>query len=224
MSFTTHIDTPPSDIDKRSGALIRPVAGGKRGRKRPNVFYNDRGFPDQSDDYDYLLHGVDGGRVIRKRKFPAPPLDDIDPAFRCDFIEELHGPKLDAELDLSHLPFEIKSQLCSLITQCWSVFADIGLFVPVKDYECVIDTGSARPISVKKINYGPHETPVMRKCIAALQKVGQISQVFYGRWLFKALLAPKPHQAFRCIQELKHNIIRDSVPNWVGSFDVLDYF
>lgn len=34
----------------------------------------------------------------------------------------------------------------------------------------------------------------MRKCIAALQKLGQISQVHGGRWMFKALLAPKPHQ------------------------------
>ena len=74
------------------------------------------------------------------------------------------------------------------------MFADKGLFVPVKDYECVINTGSARPISVKNINYGTHETPVMRKCIVALQKVGQISHIFDGRWLFKALLVPKPHQ------------------------------
>ena len=74
------------------------------------------------------------------------------------------------------------------------MFADKGLFVPVKDYKCIIDTGSACPISVKKINYGPHETPVMRKCIAALSKLGQISQVFDGLWMFKALLAPNPHQ------------------------------
>ncbi len=34
----------------------------------------------------------------------------------------------------------------------------------------------------------------MRKCIAALAKVGQIVQIHDGRWLFKALLAAKPHQ------------------------------
>jgi hypothetical protein len=35
----------------------------------------------------------------------------------------------------------------------------------------------------------------MRKCIAALAKVlGQIIQIHDGRWLFKALLAAKPHQ------------------------------
>jgi hypothetical protein len=30
--------------------------------------------------------------------------------------------------------------------------------------------------------------------MAALEKVGQISQIYDGQWLFKALLAPKPHQ------------------------------
>ena len=129
-SATTNIGTPPPDIIKRSGAPIHHVAGGKRGHKRPNVFYNDRGFPDQSDDYEYLLYGVDEGRVVRKRKFPAPPLDQIDPTFQCDFIEELHGPKLDAELDLSHLPVKIKSQVYNLFTQYWSVFADKGIFSP----------------------------------------------------------------------------------------------
>ncbi len=42
--------------------------------------------------------------------------------------------------------------------------------------------------------YGPKETPIMRKAIAALKKVGHIHQNTDGRWLFKALLAPKPHQ------------------------------
>jgi hypothetical protein len=34
----------------------------------------------------------------------------------------------------------------------------------------------------------------MRKCISALAKVGHICQVTDGGWLFKALLAAKPHQ------------------------------
>jgi hypothetical protein len=34
----------------------------------------------------------------------------------------------------------------------------------------------------------------MRKCIAALAKVGPIVQIHDGCWLFKALLAAKPHQ------------------------------
>jgi hypothetical protein len=34
----------------------------------------------------------------------------------------------------------------------------------------------------------------MRNPITALEKVGHIQQIHNGRWLFKALLAPKPHQ------------------------------
>jgi hypothetical protein len=58
----------------------------------------------------------------------------------------------------------------------------------------VINTGTTRPIAVKKILYGERESVIMRKCIAALTKVGHIRQITDGSWLFKALLAPKPHQ------------------------------
>jgi hypothetical protein len=47
---------------------------------------------------------------------------------------------------------------------------------------------------MKKILYGECETVIMRQCIAALAKVGHIEQITDGQWLFKALLAPKPHQ------------------------------
>ena len=63
----------------------------------------------------------------------------------------------------------------------------------MKLYECVIDTGSTRPIAIEKIHYGDNETAIMQKCIAALAKVGLICQIHNGKWLFKALLAPKPH-------------------------------
>ena len=64
----------------------------------------------------------------------------------------------------------------------------------MKNYRCIIDTGTAQPISVSEINYGPRETPIMVKCIAALSKLDQIEQIHHGPWMFKALLAPKPHQ------------------------------
>jgi hypothetical protein len=74
------------------------------------------------------------------------------------------------------------------------VFDEKGVFVPVKNYECVIDTESARPIAVKNILYSKLEIKYMRKCIAALAKVGHIQQITDGSCLFKALLALKPHQ------------------------------
>jgi hypothetical protein len=97
-------------------------------------------------------------------------------------------------MDLSHLPPHVQQQIYRLLQKYWSVFDNKGQFIPVKDYQCVIDTSSTRPIAVKKIHYGPCETPIMRRCIAALAKVGHICQIHDGKWLFKALLAPKPHQ------------------------------
>jgi hypothetical protein len=89
-------------------------------------------------------------------------------------VEELHGKKLRSELDLSHLDNHVRSLVYCLIQKYWSVFDDEGQFLPVKDYSCEIDTGTARPIAFKKIHYGPPEMPIMHKCIAALAKLGHI--------------------------------------------------
>ncbi len=98
------------------------------------------------------------------------------------------------DLDLSHLEPHVRKQVYDLVKKYWSVFDKNGVFVPVKNYECVIDIGDSPPIAVKRILYGPKETPIMCKAIAALEKVGQIHQITDGCWLFKALLALKPHQ------------------------------
>ena len=162
--------------------------------KPQNVFIDDRGFPDPSAEYDDLIASVDGGSILRKLKHPTPLLDVIDPSFNVQFDESTHGEYLHKNLDLSHLDQRTQDALTSLIKRYWAVFDESTYFVPVKHYECVIDTGTARPITVKKINYGPREIPKMRACIAALEKVSHIEQTHDGQWLFKCLLAPKPHQ------------------------------
>jgi hypothetical protein len=164
---------------------IRVAAKGKNGKKRKNVFFDDRGFPDQSDEFDYLLHQTGGVKIFCKR---------LHPKFHFPFDEAKHGEKLRKELKTDHLPANVQKKLINRIKKYWTIFDERGLFVPVRDYECVIDTGLARPISVSNINYGPRKTPIMQKCIAALEKLGQIEQTHSGQWLFKALLAPKPHQ------------------------------
>ncbi len=142
-----------------------------------------------------MLHSIDGGPVFRKLLHPAPDLNGpVDPAFLSVFNPDIHESQLREDLDLSHLPEDIQDKVYSLIREFWSVFDSKGVTVPVKSYECVIDTGSARPIAIKKINYGDHESNIMRKAIATLAKVGHIRQIHDGEWLFKALLVPKPHQ------------------------------
>ena len=88
------------------------------------------------------------------------------------------------------------------------MFDERGIFTPVWYYQCVIGTGNASPIAIKKILYGPREIPIMRKSIAALEKVGQIRQIHDGQWLFKALLTPKPHQEHVCnIEDLSGGFV-----------------
>jgi hypothetical protein len=86
------------------------------------------------------------------------------------------------------------AKLAALIKQYWCVFDDRSNFVPVHNYQCVINTGNATPITVKKMHYCPREIPIMRRSIIALEKVGHISQIHNGQWLFKTLLTPRPHQ------------------------------
>ena len=179
---------------RNNGEPIHVAPKGKKGKKRENVFFDDRGFPDVSEEFDYLLHRTGGGKVIWKRLHPSPRLEEVDEKFNIKYDEVKRREKLRKELQIDHLTKEQQEQLTDLIKKYWAVFDDSGLFVPVKDYECGIDMGSAKPICVKNINYGPRETPIMNKCIAALEKLDHISQTHKGQWLFKALLAPKPHQ------------------------------
>jgi hypothetical protein len=165
------------------------------GHRHPNVFYDDRGFPDQSHDlFDVVLHSIDGGTILCKCKHPALALDDIDPVFQSTYDETKHGAKLCSKLNLVHLDKPTQDLVYQLFQKYWSVFDDKCQFVPIKDYSCVIDTGSTQPISVKKIHCDPRGSPIMQKCIAFLAKLGHIRQVHDGEWLLKALLAPKPHQ------------------------------
>jgi hypothetical protein len=148
--------------------------------KLKNVFYDDRGFPNQSNEFDHLLHNIDGGVILRKKKHPQPPLDFDDPTFNYKFDESIHAEKIKSKLLLDHLSSANAAAVLALIKRYWTVFNDRGTFTPIQFYECVIDTGTAAPISIKKINYGTWETPIMRKCIAALAKVGQIVQIHDG--------------------------------------------
>ena len=99
-------------------------------------------------------------------------------------------PNTESRCDMT----QVRDRVYNLIKKHWPVFDTNGVFVPVKNYECVINTGDSPSITIKKILYGPKETPIMWKAIAALEKIGQIHQITDGCWLFKALLAPKPHQ------------------------------
>jgi hypothetical protein len=71
-------------------------------KKSWNVFYDNCGFLDKLDAYSHLLHNIEGGIVLWKKKYGTPTLDKDDPVFNYVYYEAKHGKHL-KELDLSHL-------------------------------------------------------------------------------------------------------------------------
>jgi hypothetical protein len=161
------LDTPSSSpicVDKTKGQ-----------RKVKNVFVDDCGFLDVSDEFDTLLHNINGGPVLRKLKHPPPDPDGlVNPLFLFEYDTVHHGKQFCKHLNLSHLDQALHNWIYVLVIKYWSVFDKCNVFILVCNYECVIDTGNAAPISVKKIYYGPTEIQIMRWAIAALQKAGHI--------------------------------------------------
>jgi hypothetical protein len=95
-----------------------------------------------------------------------------------------------AKTYLSHLNTALQECIYALTKKYLPVFDICGVFVLVKNYKCVVDTGNAPLIAVKKIHVGPKELPIMCQAISALKKVGHICKIHNGWWLFKAILAP----------------------------------
>ena len=131
FSISCRLPTPPDTFQPPVFSTLptaEPIRVATRvcGAKRKNVFYDDHGFPDQSHDFDVLLHNTDGGTVLHKGKHPAPALDDIDRHFVSTYCKATHGARLWTELDLSHLDCTVRNQVYPLIQHYWSVFDDKG--------------------------------------------------------------------------------------------------
>ena len=85
-------------------APIRVSPKPKRRKRLNNVFLDDRGFQDVSDDYDHVLHNIDGGPILRKLRHPKPDLTaSMDPLYYSPFIPGKHEAILKRDMDLSHL-------------------------------------------------------------------------------------------------------------------------
>ncbi len=109
------------------------------------MFFDDQGFPDDSDEYNKLLHNINGGVIQQKKKFPTPPIDVVDPVFNWEYSDELHGDKLWTDLDVSHLSPEHVAALLNVIKKYWCVFDKRGTFTPVRNYEWIIDSVQVQP-------------------------------------------------------------------------------
>ncbi len=90
----------------------------KHCRRLQNVFLDDRGFPDQSDDYNHVLHGMDGGPILRKLWHPQPDLDaPLDPFYYLPFIAKKHEALMRKDMDLSHLDPTLQEKIYTIIVK-----------------------------------------------------------------------------------------------------------
>ncbi len=96
-------------------SLIRVTPKQKSHRKSQNVFYDNCGFPNQSDEFEHLLKNIEGGVILRKKKHPQPPLDVDNPTFNYKFDEALHAAKIKSELLLDHLSPANAAKVVALI-------------------------------------------------------------------------------------------------------------
>jgi hypothetical protein len=164
-------------------------------KKRPNIFKEGPSeIPDPMSDFQFLHQQKVGNTIKRSTKLPREE-NDLDPQFQLKFDESKHGDELRKNLCLDPtIPREIKNELINIIKEYWSCFCEEKVTVPIRDYECVIDTGTAKPIHVRNMRYGPNETPVMEKAIDSLLSLDQIEPITDGEWMSRAVIAPKPHQ------------------------------
>ena len=88
-----------------------------------------------------------GNKIIRKRLHPAPRLNNIYPKLNMPYVEAEHSKLLLKDLKIHHLPIAAQTKLHALIIKYFPVFNLNSLFIPVKDYQCFIDAGDARPTS-----------------------------------------------------------------------------
>ncbi len=101
-----------SSSDPTAGSPpIFPADKPKQCRRISKVFINDRGFPEESDDYNNLLHNIEGGPILRKLKHPPPLLDEGNLKFYRAYDESKYGEQLQQDLDLSHLDPDVQEKI-----------------------------------------------------------------------------------------------------------------
>ena len=122
-------ELPPQPVTPPPGDIICVAPKGKGGRRRIEIVFPDnRGYPDQTDNHDNLLHNIDSSPVLRKLRHPPLPIGEVDPSFDFPFDEALHGARLRQQLNLSHLNNALQARLYALVQQYWSVFDKRGVW------------------------------------------------------------------------------------------------
>jgi hypothetical protein len=153
------LSTAPIRVEKR-----------RRRKHKANAYVDDRGHPDWQADWDWLEE-PHYGQILCKRRRQHDLRDTVDPSFDVQYDEAKHGAYLRETLHLDHLPLDRQTQVTNLVKKFWGVFRPEGMSIPVLDYECNIDTGTAAPVRCKRTNYGPQESKIMQPMIDKLEQL-----------------------------------------------------
>jgi hypothetical protein len=73
-SIPPHNDPPPIFTAADPTAKPIRVAPRTQGKKHPNVFYDNHGFPDQSKEFDVILYNISGGCILQSVNTQPLPL------------------------------------------------------------------------------------------------------------------------------------------------------
>jgi hypothetical protein len=185
-------------------------------KKKPNLF-RDINLPDELEGFDFLFEKTSGKVVSRSSKTMLGP-NNIHPAFKLKFDDKLHGTEFRKRLKFHpDANKEGVQRITELVKEYWCCFCKANVPIPIKDYECHIDTGTAKPTVAKGIRFGFHERPIMQDAIDALLQKDQIVPDTTSEWLSKPVLAPKPHQ-----EEITGDKIDDFVWRFCISFIALN--
>ena len=208
--LTTDDNIKPIEVKRKLDLQPVTLQKGKEytKRKKPNLF-REINLPDELDGFDFLFQKTKG-KVISKSSKKVISSNDISPEFQLKYNENLHGKELKSRLKFHSDTDPIgKHRITELIKAYWCCFCKANVQIPIRNYECHIDTGKSKPTVAKNIRFGMHERPIMQSAIDALLEKNQIAPDTESEWLSKPVLAPKPHQ---------ENITGDKIDEFIWRF------
>jgi hypothetical protein len=191
---------PKNDIPTPALIWVAPKPITRHQKKARNAFYDDCGLPNQLDTYNHLLHNIDGRVILGKKHFDTLALNEDNAVINYEFSEAADGNWLKTKLDLSHLTPKSSSLWPSDVDVCLMIAVNLSWFV-TSNASSTLEVQFRLLWRKNIIRLEPQEITIMRKSIAALERMGQIHQIHNGQWLDKDMLAPKPHQ--EVIQNIK---------------------
>ncbi len=187
---TCAVATPPNKTCTSSdNTAILPICMAdkpKRCKQTQNVFADDREFPDETEHYKHLLRNF---IVQTQASTTLSWWDGSTTLVRVWYSQTWQANEVWSRFVTSRTQ-SARSNICANQKVLVCIWQQRCICPSEKLWMCYRHWWCLTYCNIKKILYGPKESPIMWNAITALVKVGQIHQITDSRWLFKALLVP----------------------------------